>query len=59
MSGSTCLEPLRQVLVDKVDGGVRDPRPMSPDGVCHVSDADGVQVLAILGIQRPFRNGAS
>ena len=46
------LETLRKVLVDKVDGGVSDASPVCPDGVCDVSDADGVQMFSILGVQR-------
>jgi len=45
------LESLCKVLINKVDGGVRNPCSVSSDGVCDVPNADGVQVFAILSIQ--------
>ena len=31
------------------DRGVHDANTMSPDGVCNVSDVDGVEVLIVTG----------
>lgn len=41
------LKPLREVLVGKVDGRMRDTRSMRSDRVRYMSGTDGVQVLSI------------
>ena len=40
-------ELLPEELVGEVDGGVEDAGAVGADGVGHVADADGVQVLVV------------
>ena len=41
------LKPLRQVLIRKIDGSVRDTRSMSSNRVRDMSNTNCVQMLAI------------
>ena len=42
-------ELLAQELIGKVDGGVHDARAVGSDGVGHMADVDGIQMLIVAG----------